>query len=166
MKAIYALYDDADVAQNAVNGLRAAGIADRAIVIMSSEPFDEHEFGARDAATALPWFAFLGGILGFTFAFWLTDTVPQLWPIETGGMPIVAPWPNIILLFEMTMLGAILATVVSLCVTARLPSRRPAIHDPEIARGHILIGIENPQDGRIDDLARILQEGGRVKTVA
>ena len=78
MKAIYALYDDPDIAQDAVNGLRAAGIADRAIVIRASEPFDEHEFGARDAATSLPKLAAVGGALGLTFAFWLTQTVPRL----------------------------------------------------------------------------------------
>jgi Alternative complex III, ActD subunit len=166
MKAIYALYDDTESAQGAVDGLRAAGFADRSIVIMSAEPFDEHEFGARDAKTVLPWIAAAGGALGLTFAFWLTNTVPRLWSIRTGGMPIVAPWPNIILMFELTMLGAIVATVLSLCVTAGLPARRQAIYDPEISHGHILIGIENPQDGRIDDLRKILSDGGRVKTVA
>ena len=43
-----ALYDDPDVAQRAVDGLRAAGAADGDIVVMSSEPFEEHEFGQRD----------------------------------------------------------------------------------------------------------------------
>ena len=41
-----------------------------------------------------------------------------------------------------------------------------AIYDPEISRGHILIGIEHPQEKRVDDLAQILGQGGRVKTVA
>jgi hypothetical protein len=37
--AIYGLYDDPEVAQRAVDGLRAAGADDADIVVMSSEPF-------------------------------------------------------------------------------------------------------------------------------
>ena len=49
MKAIYGLYDDPHVAQRAVDNLRAAGVADAEITVMSSEPFDHFEFGHRDA---------------------------------------------------------------------------------------------------------------------
>ena len=34
MSAIYALYDDGDAAQRAVNGLRNAGVADSAITVI------------------------------------------------------------------------------------------------------------------------------------
>ena len=41
---------------------------------------------------------------------------------QTGNMPIVAWWPNLIVMFELTMLGAILATVITLFVSARPPA--------------------------------------------
>ncbi len=43
----YALYPDPLTAQRAVDGLRAAGVPDPSIVVMSSEPLDEYEFGRR-----------------------------------------------------------------------------------------------------------------------
>ena len=45
-------------------------------------------------------------------------------------MPIVANCPNLIVIFEMTMLGAILATVLTLFVTAKLPRPLPVLYDP------------------------------------
>ena len=57
MKAIYGLYADPHVAQQAVDNLRAAGVNDADITVISSEPFDHFEFGHRDAKTAMPWIA-------------------------------------------------------------------------------------------------------------
>ena len=122
MSAVYGLYPDPDQAQRAVDGLRKAGAADRAIVVISSEPFEDHEFSRRDHATWMYWIAGGGGALGFAFAWWLTSTTQQLWPINTSGMPIVAGMPNAIVIFEVTMLGAILATVTTLLITAGLPA--------------------------------------------
>ena len=65
------------------------------------------------------------------------------------------------------MLGAITATVVTLIVSALLPSRGRTLYDPEVTDGKILIGVENPPDGLIPDLEKTLgaPAGARVKTV-
>ena len=146
MSAVYALYPSPEAAQRAVDGLRAAGIPDGRITILSAEPFEEHEFAHRDKATWMGWIALAGGITGLAFSTWLARMTELAWPLRTGNMPIVAWWPNLIIMFEMTMLFAILAAVMTLLVTARLPGRRPALYDPEIMDGKILIGVENPLD--------------------
>ena len=111
MKAVYGLYPDGHSAQQAVNRLRAAGIVDREITVISSQPMDDYEFGSMDRATWMWWFACLGGLIGMSAGFglaWLTETS---WPLDVGGLPIFAWWPNLIIIFELTMLGAITATV-------------------------------------------------------
>ena len=167
MTAIYGLYDDPDVAQRAVDGLRAAGAPDADIVVMSSEPFEEHAFGQRDHATWMPWIALLGGVIGCGLGYWLTSATQRAWPIVTSGMPIVAPWPNLIVIFEMTMLGAIVASVVTLLVTARLPSRLPRLYDPEVSNGYILVGIARPAADVTERLTAALESAGagRIKTI-
>lgn len=167
MTAIYGLYDDPDVAQRAVDGLRAAGAPDADIVVMSSEPFEEHAFGQRDHATWMPWIALLGGVTGCGLGYWLTSATQRAWPIVTSGMPIVAPWPNLIVIFEMTMLGAIVASVVTLLVTARLPGRLPRLYDPEVSNGYILVGIARPAAEMTERLAAALESAGagRIKTI-
>jgi hypothetical protein len=162
-RTVYALFPDPDSAQRAVDGLRTAGVAERDIVIMSSEPIEEYEFSHRDSATWLHWIAGVGGLIGLATATTLLILMQRAWPIVTSAMPIVAWWPNLIIMFEMTMLGAILATVVTLFVTALMPGRSlPWIYDDEVSDGYLLVGVENAAD--VTRLAEMLSStGGRVK---
>src|SRR5438105_13139277 len=92
------------------------------------------------------WIALGGAVAGLGFATWLTRMTELAWPLPTGNMPIVAWWPNLIIMFELTMLGGILAAVITLLVTARLVRRRPAFHDPAVSDGKILVGVDDPAD--------------------
>src|SRR6516225_9191996 len=94
MKAVYGLYPDPDSAERAVELLRGANVDDRSIVVLSSEPFDEYEFGRRDHKTIMPWLAALGGLVGGASAFAFVAFTQKVYPLPTGGMPIVSLWPN------------------------------------------------------------------------
>jgi len=166
MKAVYGLYPDGHAAQQAVNRLRAAGLADREITILTAQPMEDFEFGHMDKENRLWWIACGGGLLGMAFGYslsWLTETS---WPINVGGLPTFAWWPNLIIIFELTMLGVILATVIALVITAGL-GRGAGLYDPEVTDGQILVGVENPPEGAVDDLTRALgtPPGARVKTI-
>ena len=63
-------------------------------------------------------------------------------------MPIVAWWPNLIIIFELTMLGAILATVVTLFVTALLPSAGGSSTIRKSPTARSWSAWRNPRDGR------------------
>ena len=156
MKAVYALYTDGEAAQRAVNGLRAAGVADSDITVITSEPLEDYEFSEMGRSTLLWYVASGGGLLGLLFSTWLTRFTETSWELQTGNMPIVAWWPNLIIMFELTMLGAILATVITLFVSTGLLRRRPALYDPEVGDGKILVGVENPSDGSLQKIQRAL----------
>jgi hypothetical protein len=153
MKAVYALYPNGQSAQQGVNRLRAAGITDRDITVISSEPMEDYEFGHMDSATWIWWIACAGGLIGMAAAAGLAYVTETSWPINTGGLPIWAWWPNLIIMFELTMLFGILAAVLTLLVTARLPGRRPALYDPAIMDGRILVGVNNPADAAVVERA-------------
>jgi Protein of unknown function (DUF3341) len=146
MTSVYALYPTPDAAQRAVNNLHAAGVSDAQITILSAEPFEEHGFADRDKATWMGWIALGGAIVGLASATWLTRMTELAWPLPTGNMPIVAWWPNLIVMFELTMLGGILAAVITLLVTARLVRRRPALYDAAVSEGQILVGVAAAAD--------------------
>ena len=162
MSAIYGLYADPGDAQRAVDNLRKAGVNDADITVISSEPFEHYEFGHRDAKTAMPWIAAAAGLFGLVATYYLLGASQMAWPLKTSGMPIVPLWTNLIIIFEMTMLSAIIATVITLLITARLPSRGGKLYDPEVSDGFILVGVEDPSDG--DRLESALAfDGARVK---
>ena len=166
MSAIYALYDTGDAAQRAVNSLRNAGIADSAITVISDQPMEAYEFGEMNRATRIWYIASGGGLIGLVFATWLTRMTELAWPLPTGNMPIVSWWPNLIVIFELTMLGAILATVITLAVTARL-GRSSAIYDAEVSDGKILVGVVNPSESALAGLEAALTAppGAQVKKI-
>lgn len=165
MRAVYALFDDPNAALRAVHSLRSSGVADGEIAVMSADPIEGHELMARDSQTVMPWIAVCGGVVGLALAVGLLLVGEKAWPLDVGGMPIVAWWPNIIIMFELTMLSAILTTVVTLLVTAGLPNRGEKLYDSEIADGKILVGVKNPPEASVTTLQNTLQAGGgRVKT--
>jgi hypothetical protein len=166
VKALYGLYPDGSSAQQAVNRLRAAGATDDDITVMSPQPMEDFEFGRTHRATWMWWFACGGGLTGMASGLglsWLTETS---WPIDVGGLPIFAWWPNLIITFELTMLGAILATVATLAVTARL-GRGSTFYDPAVSDGKILVGIANPAESSLSgfEAALAAPAGAEVKTI-
>jgi hypothetical protein len=167
MNAIYALYSNGDAAQRAVNGLRAAGYADHDITVITPAPMEEFEF-SHIGRHSYQWYIAVGGaLLGFAFSAWLTQFAETDWPLNVGNMPVVAWYPNLIVVFELTMLGAILASVVTLIITAGLGRKRPKLYDPEVTNGKILVGIENPRDASGADVEQALRAapGAELKTI-
>jgi hypothetical protein len=149
MRAVYALYPDGHAAQQAVDGLRAAGLADAEITICSPQPMEDFEFGNIDKKSWMWWIACGGAAVGASAALglaWLTETS---WPIDVGGLPTWAWWPNLIITFELTMLGAIVATVITLVITAGFGRQKGRLYDPEVSDGKILVGVENPRDASL-----------------
>jgi hypothetical protein len=165
MTAIYGLFDRPDAAQRAYTGLKRSGIATRDIQVISAEPLEHFEFSHRDHSMILFRLAAIGGVLGFLSGLALTVGTERAWPIVTGGMPIVAWWPNMVVIFEMTFLGAIVTTVVSLLVTAKLPKFSRTLYDPAVSDGKILVGV--PFSGSPDAIRDTLNSSGAstVKTV-
>lgn len=160
MKAVYALYPDPDSAQQAVNSLREAGVAAKDIAVISSEPFEEYDFGRQNQRTPMPWLTPLGGLVGGISGFLLAALTQKAYPIPTGGMSIVALWTNGIITYELTMLGAILTTLLTLLLSVRLPDWKARLYDPSISDGKILIGVMNPEEGSRIELERRLREAG------
>ena len=146
MKAIYGLYSDPDSAQFAVDELRRSGVADRSITVIAAQPYEEYEFSHRYKQTWLYWIAAGGGIVGLGSGLGLALVTETFWPLVTGGMPVIAWWPNIIVMFELTMLGAILATVVSLLIMTKLPTVESRVYDVAVSEGKILVAVEQPND--------------------
>jgi hypothetical protein len=164
MKALYGLYADPEAAQRAVDSLRAASselkFDAQQIVIVSGEPHEGYEF-ADAQATRRPYrWAVLGAAVGATLGYLLTTLTQKSYPIPTGGMSLTPVWTNGIILYEMTMLGAIVTTLVILLVGAGLPNFKGGIKDPEIWTGKILVGVADPPENSQTELARRLRQAG------
>jgi Alternative complex III, ActD subunit len=166
MKAIYALFPNPGSAQEAFDTLRRSGssmgIDAGKIVVMTSEPFEGYDFSTDHTQSNMFALATFGGIAGGLFGYWLASFTQTSYPLPTGGMPIVTSWTNGIIIYEVTMLGAILTTLITLLITAGLPNFKPKLSDPEIWNGKILVGVTDPPEGARAELEAAFRQAGAV----
>jgi len=166
MSALYALFPDPASAQSAYDTLRhessRLGIDAEKIVVVSSEPYEGYEFMHEHSNSYMFPIAALGGILGGLSGYLLAAYTQRAYPLVTGGMPIVTSWTNGIVIYETTMLGAILTTLVTLLITAGLPNSKPTLSDPEIWNGKILVGVTDPPPPSRNELETKLRNAGAV----
>ncbi|HTZ57372.1 MAG TPA: quinol:electron acceptor oxidoreductase subunit ActD [Acidobacteriaceae bacterium] len=172
MKALYGLYSDAESAQRAVDALRVASselsFDAQQIIIVSGEPHEGYEFTDSHVTSSPYRWALLGAIAGGATGYLLTTLSQKSYPIFTGGMSLTPGWTNGIIVYELTMLGAILTTLAVLLIGARLPNFKGVISDPETGKGKILVGVLNPPENTRPELERRLQQAGawQVKQLA
>ena len=164
MNALYALYSDPDTAQRAVNSLKLSGgslgIDERQIVVVSSEPFDGYDFSDEHSQTRIFLIAAIGGIIGGLLGLWFVRFTQLVYPLPTGGMPLTPHWTNGIIVYETTMLGAILTTVITLLITGGLPHFGKRLSDPEIWNGKILVGVTDPPEKARPEVEKQLRLAG------
>lgn len=148
MRAIYGLFSDADAGVEAAAALRTKSVELRirpeSVTVISSEPIEEEINASGQRHTWMPWIAVAGGVLGGTGGYSLAAFTQRTYPLPTGGMPIVAQWPTGIVMYELTMLGAILATIITLLITTKLPRYRNRIYDPAVCYGKVLVALVDP----------------------
>ena len=166
VNSIYGLFPGPHSAERGMNALRNAGVPTDKIVVMASEPFEEYSFAQSDRSTWMGWIAVGGGICGGLAGFSLAWFVQTVYPLVTGGMPIVAPWPTGIVTYELTMMAAVLVTVFSLLVGSRIPDWSKKLYDPEISYGKVLIGVVDPSDDSRASLEEGLRRAGAEKIKA
>lgn len=163
MTAIYALCEHGSAAEQAVEALRSAGLADRDIMVLSPEPREDCAFSHMHPSTRMWWCACAGALVGAVASTALVYRAETSWPIDVGGLPVVTWWSNLIVVFEITMLGAILATAVTFVVSAKLGGLSPGFYDTAVTEGRILVGVEQPRDAIVPAIRRALEQVGDVE---
>ncbi len=101
-------------------------------------------------------------MVGFTLAILFTAGTQLAWPIVTGGKPILAIPAMIIIIYEMTMLSAVIMTVIGIIFESRLPNISPGAYDPRITEG--LIGVViNCDETREQEVNQIFRSTGAME---
>lgn len=158
--ALYTLCSDPAAAQRTVDALLSVGVKTENITVISSEPFDGFAFARHEKATLMPWLTVLGAILGGAGGFLLVSQTQMSYPIVTGGMAIVTPWSDGIITYELTMLGAILTTLLILILTAPLLRWKQEPYDRQVADGKILVGVSHASEPLKEKVKEIFSSSG------
>jgi hypothetical protein len=130
----------------ALERLRAAGIDDRDITVMSSVPYAPAILGRPPVRTLLPRISLGSAALGLAIGIFFVVITPYLYVIRVGGQPISPTPPAILLLYEFCMLFLIIGTFAGLLVMGRMPPSGPEYADPKLSADRVVLLVSCPPD--------------------
>jgi hypothetical protein len=162
--ALLGLFREPEAVVAAMDELKAAGFAGRELEVVSGVPYPEGAFGEEPVRHRLFAFPFVGAACGLAVGLLLTIGTQLSFPLVTGGQPLLAIPPMINVLYEGTLLGAIVFTVLGILFESRLPDFSGAPHDPRISQGYLGVLVARPGDRR-RRARRILRQAGAVDVV-
>ena len=81
------------------------------------------------------------------------------YPLITGGKPILSIPPMAIIMYEGTMLGAIIFTILGIIFESRLPRIFMGAYSEKITEGHIGVTVTT-EEGRTGDAEDALKKAG------
>ena len=133
------LYDNPDSAADALDALKEAGFDPNNFAVLTGTPYPEGAFGEHVPQHRLIRFPLFGAIIGLTLSVFLTSTTQIVYPLVTGGKPILSIFAMLVIMYEMTMLSAVITTVIGILFESRLPDISMNVYDTRITEG--LIGV-------------------------
>ena len=142
--SLLAVFSDVDPAAHAVETLRALGLSDDDMNVISGIPVTQAMLGRPHQWSNVPRLALGGALGGFLLGALLAFWTPLSYPIHVGGQALIPGPPSIVVLFEMTMLGMLVATFLGVFLDSRFPSYSPKEYVPEISDGRVAILFSCP----------------------
>ena len=135
------IFKDIESAAGAVEDLVRAGFAEGQITSLTSIPYPDGVLVKTSRRTWFRWVTLASGIAGAGAGFCLAAGTAWLYPVQTGDKPIIAYFPTGIVTYELTMLFALVGTIVGMFLEMRLPPWGKRLYDPAIAEGCVGICV-------------------------
>ena len=134
---LLALFEDIDPAANAIEKLHEMGVHDNRIEVISGVPISHKMLGRPHPWTNVSRLALGGAVCGFFIGLFLNFGTPLLYNVRVGGQFITPIPPGLIIVFEMTMLFALLSTFLGVFLES---------YFPQVSDGKIGVFFQVPQD--------------------
>ena len=165
-RSLLGVFSSAESAASAMNALRSAGCRPADLDALTDKPYPEGTFGEEIAGHRLYVFPLVGAACGFAVGVLLTIGMQLAFPMVQGGKPLLSIPPMINILFEGTLLGAILVTVLGVLFESRLPDFSGDPHDARISDGCVGVIVRRLDEHRAVQAREILRTHGALEVLA
>jgi hypothetical protein len=142
----------------AIRDLTARGFSPNDLDVFSDEPL-EFPPGLLDRPSHMSFAAITGAIVFCLLAILFVYFTEHNYPLTTGGMPLFSFWSAGVVVFELTMFGAILTTFVWFLKESKLPRWARQEPAPAVEPGIICLRVRCVPE-QADDVSRSLQRAG------
>jgi hypothetical protein len=159
LRDVLGVFKDVDSAVAGVDKLAEVGIERDDYEVLSNAPFPEGTFGHSHQTTRLGLWPLVGASCGFAVGLLLTGGTQIAYPMVTDGKPLFSIPPMLIIMYEGTMLAAVIFTFLGALFESRLPRFHRPVYDPLITDGYIGVLVHIDED-RMDQAAAALREAG------
>ena len=159
LRSVLGLFTDENVVADAMDSLRAAGYTSSEYELLTGVPYPEGPFGEEEPVHKLYRWPLVGAACGFIVGLVLTTGTQLAYPLVTGGKPILGIPPMAIIMYEGTMLGAIIFTVIGIIFESRLPRLFMGAYDARITEGYIGVTV-TAEEHRMAQAESVLREAG------
>jgi len=158
-RSVLGLFTTEDAAADAMDSLKDAGYSSSEYEVLTDTPYPEGTFGEAEPVHKLFRWPLIGAACGFIVALVLTSGTQLAYPMVTGGKPILSIPPMTIILYEGSMLGAIIFTVIGILLESRLPRLFMGAYDSRISDGYIGVTVTTEQD-KVENAEQVLKSAG------
>lgn len=158
-QSVLGLFSKEDSAADALDALSEAGFEPTEYEILTGTPYPEGTFGEEEPKHKLFRFPLIGAACGFIVGLGLTTATQLAYPVVTGGKPILSIPAMLIIMYEGTMLGAILMTVAGIIFESRLPRLFMGAYSPKITEGLIGVAVTSSPE-KIQKAEEVLKKCG------
>ncbi len=140
------LFDNVEIVADVVDDVRALGVKDRQVEVLSNVPYPAKFFGRKAARLWFLPFVLGGAFLGALTAYFISRITPQLYPVYVGGQALTPVPPAAIMYFEFVSLFTMLGSFLGFIVQNRFPILTPRIYDERITDGYIGVTVRAPME--------------------
>lgn len=158
-RSVLGLFTDENVAADALDSLKGEGYSSAEYEILTGTPYPEGTFGEEEPVHKLYRWPLMGAACGFIIGLLLTTGTQLAYPLVTGGKPILGIPPMAIIIYEGTMLGSIIFTVIGVIFESRLPRMFMGAYDTRITEGYIGVAVTTEED-RVGAAEEVLRQVG------
>ena len=159
LRSVIGLFTNEDVVADAMDALSGEGYGTNEYEVLTGTPYPDGTFGEAEPVHKLYRWPLIGAACGFIIGLILTAGTQIAYPLVTGGKPILGIPPMAIIMYEGTMLGAILFTVVGIIFESRLPRIFMGAYDTRITEGYIGVTVTTSED-KISKAEDVLRQAG------
>ena len=158
--SVVGLFLTPEEASRATHHLAEQGFSHENVEVMSAIPYPHGAFATHVDRSRIPYFSLFGGAAGIVAGLALAVGTALLYPLTTGGKPIIA-WPTVgVVVYEITMLSIILLTALAFVIFARLPQTKPSNYVASISDGDIGVSVRMRSENVAAQAERILLGAG------
>jgi Protein of unknown function (DUF3341). len=130
----------------ALQALREVGVPRDHIEVLSDIPLPAALLGGAMKATKLLRFTFTGLVVGLAVGAFFSIGTLFLYPVLVGGQPVYLAPPNIIIVYELTMFGIVVATALGFVLETRRAKSGSRPYWPAVGRGEMYVVVDVPPD--------------------